>query len=72
MANILTHKMREQPQSVILYGPSKTGKSTLAAQLAVAGYRLLWLDLENSKQAILTALEGQPDAAASSWPLRNS
>jgi len=61
MANILTHKMREQPQSVILYGPSKTGKSTLAAQLAIAGYRLLWLDLENSKQAILTALEGQPD-----------
>lgn len=61
MANMLTFKRSEQPQSVILYGPSKTGKSTLVAKLAAEGYKLLWLDLENSKQAIITALEDQPD-----------
>lgn len=56
MAKLSTLRNVEQPQSVILYGPSKTGKTTLAAELAAAGYNLLWIDLENGKQAVLTAL----------------
>lgn len=42
----------EQPQSILIYGASKTGKTELAAKLANEGYNLIWIDLENGKQTL--------------------
>lgn len=43
---------QEQPQSILLYGASKSGKTELAAELANEGYNLIWIDLENGKQTL--------------------
>lgn len=45
----------EAPQSVIMYGPPKAGKTTLAAQLA-RKYKIIWFDIEKGAQTLLTAL----------------
>lgn len=56
MAKLSTLKSTERPQSVVVYGPSKSGKTRLVAALAKAGYNLLWFDLESGLQTILTSL----------------
>ena len=45
----------EEPQSAIVYGPPKTGKTTLVAQLAKK-YKLIWFDIERGAQTLLTVL----------------
>lgn len=47
----------EQPQSILVYGASKTGKTELVAKLANEGYRLIWIDLENGKLTLLHAVK---------------
>lgn len=42
------HKIAEwEPQKILVFGDSKTGKSTLAGMLARMGFYLDWFDLEN-------------------------
>lgn len=53
MANFETIAAEEQPQSILLFGASKTGKTELAGELANEGYRLIWIDLENGKQTLI-------------------
>lgn len=42
----------EEVTHVIVYGPPKSGKTALAAELARYGYRLHWLDLENGRKTL--------------------
>jgi len=42
----LNQATKLSPQSVLVYGPPKTGKTQLVGQLA-AEFKLLWIDLEN-------------------------
>ena len=39
--------VKENPQSILVYGPAKSGKTQLVAGLVKRGYKLLWLDLEH-------------------------
>lgn len=59
MAKLNTLKAVERPQSVVVYGPSKSGKTQLVAALAKAGYNLLWFDLESGLQTILSSLSDE-------------
>ena len=43
----------QAPQHVCVYGPPKVGKTQLIGQLAIAGYKLIWFDLENGKATLL-------------------
>jgi hypothetical protein len=45
----------ELPQSAVVYGPPKAGKTALVCQLA-RKYKVLWLDVENGAQTIVSAL----------------
>lgn len=45
----------EKPQSVLIYGPPKSGKSTLAAQLGKK-YNLIWIDIDKGGQVLFTAV----------------
>lgn len=45
----------EGPQSAVIYGKPRAGKTTLAAQFA-RHYNLLWLDLEKGAQTLLHAI----------------
>lgn len=45
----------EAPQCAIFYGPPKAGKTHLVGQLA-RKYKLIWLDIEDGAQTLLTAL----------------
>lgn len=47
----------EKPQKVLVYGPPKTGKTELVARLVEAGYKLLWVDMENGWQTIKTRID---------------
>lgn len=38
----------KEPRSVMVYGPSKSGKTELVSKLTEAGFKLLVIDLENS------------------------
>jgi len=49
-------KISESPQSVLVYGPAKSGKTRLAGLLARAGYKLIWVDLEKGLQTLLSTL----------------
>lgn len=42
----------EEVTKVIIYGPPKSGKTALAAELARYGFRLHWLDLENGRKTL--------------------
>ena len=44
-----------EPQHIMLFGPPKSGKTTLIGNLAKQGFKLLWLDLE---KGISTLLKG--------------
>ena len=46
----------EKPQSILVYGPPKSGKTHLVSQLVKMGYKLLWLDLENGYQTLKTSV----------------
>lgn len=54
-ANTATGGSVEQPQTAIVYGPPKSGKTTLAAQLAKR-YNVHWLDIEKGSQTLFTAV----------------
>lgn len=43
--------MRE-PQHLMVFGASKTGKSTLISQLAEAGKKLIWISLDNGHRVL--------------------
>lgn len=45
----------EGPQSAMLFGPPRAGKTTLAAQLA-RQYNVLWIDIEKGAQTLLSAV----------------
>jgi hypothetical protein len=45
----------EPPQSCIVYGPPKSGKTTLVAQLA-RKYKVIWIDTEHGFQTLFSAL----------------
>lgn len=45
----------EKPQSVLIYGAPKTGKTVLAAQLAVK-YNVIWIDAEKGSQTLFHAI----------------
>lgn len=47
---------QEQPQSILVYGPAKSGKTQAVAGLAREGYKLLWLDLERGVQTLKQCL----------------
>ncbi len=47
----------ENPQSILLYGASKSGKTELASKLANEGYKLIWIDLENGKQTLTHSIK---------------
>lgn len=38
---------KRQPRHICVFGPSKTGKTTLVSQLALMGYKLIWFSLDN-------------------------
>ncbi len=48
-------------QHVLLFGPPKSGKTQLIAQLAEVGFNLVWFDLENGSS---TLLKLSPEAKA--------
>lgn len=52
---LAAQEIPEKPQSVLIYGPPKTGKSTLAAQLAKK-YNLIWIDVDMGGQVLFTAI----------------
>lgn len=41
-----------EPQHVMIFGDSKSGKSTLASELAEAGYNLIWMSLDNGHRVL--------------------
>lgn len=51
MPNLATIELTKEPQSVIVYGPPKSGKTLLMGMLA-QGYRLHWFDLENGSATL--------------------
>lgn len=52
MPTLDTYSDVEFGQSVLIYGPPKAGKTTLASTLAMQGYNLIWLDFENGSQTL--------------------
>jgi adenosyl cobinamide kinase/adenosyl cobinamide phosphate guanylyltransferase len=48
----LTTLPQRTSSHVIVYGDPKTGKSTLASQLAEAGYKLVWLSIDNGHDVL--------------------
>lgn len=48
--------VKENPQSILVYGPAKSGKTQLVAGLVKRGYKLLWLDLEHGVQTLQQCL----------------
>lgn len=53
--NLQTLPNPEPPQSCIVYGPPKSGKTTLVAQLA-RKYKVIWIDAEHGFQTLFSAL----------------
>lgn len=47
---------KEQPQSILVYGASKVGKTRLVSQLVKDGYYLLWIDTERGIQTLRSLL----------------
>lgn len=45
-----------KPQSILVYGPPKSGKTQLAAELVRDGFKVVLLDLESGVQTFLTVL----------------
>lgn len=45
----------EMPQSVLVYGAPKTGKTALVGQLA-RKYKVIWLDIDRGSQTLFTAV----------------
>lgn len=41
-----------EPQHVMVFGDSKSGKSTLVSELAEAGFNLIWLSLDNGHRVL--------------------
>lgn len=52
MAKLSALALVEKPQSILIYGPPKSGKTQLASTLVKQGYNLIWLDLENGIQTL--------------------
>ena len=52
---LATSEVPEKPQTVLIYGAPKTGKSALAATLATK-YDLVWLDIDKGAQVLFTAV----------------
>jgi len=52
MAKLTDLAQVEKPQSILIYGPPKSGKTHRAATLVEQGYNLVWLDLENGIQTL--------------------
>lgn len=57
MANFADIAAKENPQSILLYGRSKAGKTELAAKLANEGYKLIWIDMEKGSQTLTHAIK---------------
>lgn len=51
----------EEVTKVIIYGPPKSGKTALAAELAKYGFRMHWLDLENGRKTLRNPLILPPE-----------
>lgn len=47
-----TEAKKRQAKHLCLFGEPKTGKSTLTAKLALAGYKLLWISMDNGHTVI--------------------
>lgn len=48
----LANKPRRKVQHVMVFGDPKTGKTTLAAKLAEAGYKLIWVSLDSGHEIL--------------------
>lgn len=48
---------QERPQKLLVYGPSKSGKTELVAHLANHGYTLWWFDLESGFETLLHVIK---------------
>lgn len=57
MPNFEDIATQEQPQSILLYGRSKVGKTELIASLANAGYKVIYVDIESGKQTLIHAIK---------------
>lgn len=54
-ANLAKKEVPEKPQTVMVYGAPKTGKSALVGQLAKK-YKLYWFDIDRGSQVLFTAV----------------
>jgi len=63
MAKYQAPELHEQvytPQHVCVYGITKSGKSTLCAELAMHGYRMHWVSMDNGINPIIDKLPLDP------------
>lgn len=52
----------QDPVHLLAIGDTKSGKSTYAAEAAIAGFTLIYLDSDNGKSALKYALRNHPEA----------
>ena len=54
MSKLISKQGQEltSPQHVCVYGPPKVGKTQLIGELALAGFKLIWFDLENGAETL--------------------
>jgi hypothetical protein len=53
--DLVKSEIPEKPQTCMIYGPPKTGKSALAAKLA-GKYNIIWIDVDKGSQVLFTAV----------------
>jgi len=71
----LSNAPRTSPQSVLVYGPPKVGKTQLVSELA-SHFNLIWVDLENGHATLFKLPQEQQDKVelivlpdSRSWPI---